>query len=323
MTVEPAAGGPRVGLMLPTAADTDADRLDPRRVLDAAARAEEAGFDGVYVGDHLVHPRPLLESVVTMTAVAARTSRLSVGTCVMLVALRDPLLLANQLATLARFAPGRLRLGAGVGGEYPAEFAAAGVPLAGRGRRMEQHLVELRRHLDAWDREDRPAVPAPPAPAPPILLGGHSETAIRRAARLGDGWVGYLLSTDSFARRAALLDRARAELGLGPSPLGAGMLLPVHLDDQDHRGAGRARAAQAWGKLTNTGSSIPDHLYLAGTPAEVVDALHGYWEAGCREIILAPADQGRAYTGQLDTLAGQILPELRAFSRPGEPPKVG
>ena len=69
--------GPVVGLMLPTAANTADGRVDPGRVLEAARRAEAAGFDGVYVGDHLVHPRPLLESVVTLSAVAASTRGVS------------------------------------------------------------------------------------------------------------------------------------------------------------------------------------------------------------------------------------------------------
>ena len=89
-------------------------------MIDAARVAEAAGFDGVYVGDHLVHPRPLLESVVTVSAVAASTAHVALGFCVLLVALRPTVLLAQQLATLAAFAPGRLRIGVGVGGEIPA-----------------------------------------------------------------------------------------------------------------------------------------------------------------------------------------------------------
>ena len=114
--------------MLATAANTDTGRIDTRRVVDAAQRAEAAGFDGVYVGDHMLHPHPILESIVTLSAVATSTGRVALGTCVLLVALRQPLVLAKQLGTLAAFAPGRLRVGVGVGGEYPGEFEAAGVP---------------------------------------------------------------------------------------------------------------------------------------------------------------------------------------------------
>src|SRR5437763_2022188 len=135
--------------MLPTAANPDDDGVDPPRVIESARRAEAAGFDGVYVGDHLLHPRPLLESVVTLAAVAASTQRVALGPCVMLLALRHPVVLAKQLGTLAAFAPGRVCVGVGVGGEYPAEFAAADVPLAQRGSRLEAGLRQVRALLAA------------------------------------------------------------------------------------------------------------------------------------------------------------------------------
>src|SRR6266700_3396196 len=130
--------------MLATVADTQTGLIAPDRVLTAARRAEAAGFDGVYLGDHLLHPHPLLESIVTLAAVAAVTRRISLGPCVLLFGLRHPVLLAKQLGTLAAFAPGRLRVGVGVGGEYPAEFEAAGVPLSERGKRMEMVLRSVR-----------------------------------------------------------------------------------------------------------------------------------------------------------------------------------
>ena len=224
MTPSSTDGGPSVGLMLPTVADTDDDRVDAARVLDAARLAEAAGFDGVYVGDHLVHPRPLLESVVTLTTVAASTAHVALGFCVLLVALRPTVLLAKQLATLAAFAPGRLRIGVGVGGEYPPEFAIAGVPLAARGRRAETAVRGLRSLLagrptivEGVDGVEIEVTIAPAAPGTvPVLFAGWSEPALRRAAQLGDGWIGYLLAPDSFERRrsrAARVPRRARDAG--------------------------------------------------------------------------------------------------------------
>src|SRR5215472_220504 len=169
--------------MLATAASLDTGQTE------AARRAEAAGFDGVYVGDHLLHPHPLLESVVTLAAVAASTGRISLGPCVMLLALRHPVVLAKQLGTLSAFAPGRLRVGVGVGGEYPAEFEAAGVPLPERGRRMESALRQVRSLLT--DGTGHPGVTiGPGAPEVPFLLAGWKEVSLRRAAAHGDGWIG-------------------------------------------------------------------------------------------------------------------------------------
>ncbi len=297
--------------MLSTVANLDTGEMEPSRVVDAARRAESAGFDGVYVGDHLLHPHPILESVVTLSMVAASTERISLGPCVMLLALRQPLVLAKQLETLSTFAPGRLRVGVGVGGEYPAEFEAAGVPLSERGRRMEATLGQVRSWLAAGD--DRPdGSKVPNAGHVPFLLAGWKEAALRRAARMGDGWIGYLLGIDSFTRRRVFLRQCLDELGRTVDGFSTGMLLPVHVDDSD-RGS-HAAAADAWTRLTNASAPLPERLFVAGRPTSVVDQIHGYWQAGCTEFMLAPADQGDRYLDQVDELGRYVLPAVKAFS---------
>ena len=308
--------GPTIGLMLPAIANTDTNRVDPPRLLAAARLAEAAGFDGVYVGDHLLHPRPLLEAVVTLSAVAATTRTLSIGTCVMLVALRDPLWLAKQLGTLAAFAPGRLRIGIGLGGEYPAEFAAAGVPLPERGRRAETALAEIRDLLAGRRRptpaEDGMIVGIDPVPGAdvPILLAGWKEVALRRAARLGDGWIGYLLSPDSFTRRRDQLLGYRAERG--GAPFITGMLLPIHPDPAANA---HARAGAAWKRLTGANATFPERLFVAGGADAIVEQLHSYWQRGCTEMVLSLVDMGDAFPGQLDLLCERVLPEVRKFGK--------
>jgi alkanesulfonate monooxygenase SsuD/methylene tetrahydromethanopterin reductase-like flavin-dependent oxidoreductase (luciferase family) len=321
----PERRGPVVGLMLPASARTDDGRVDAGRVIEAARRAESFGIDGVYVGDHLLHPRPLLESVVTLAAVAASTQRVALGPCVMLVALRHPLVLAKQLATLACFAPGRLRVGVGVGGEYPAEFDAVGVPLSGRGRRMEEALGQVRALLagrpvpSGPDGGDHRWVIAPAAgEAVPFLLAGHKEASLRRAARCGDGWIGYLLSPDGFARRRSALLAHRVESGAPAEAFTTGMLLPVlpvHPARPDGGVGARARATALWGTITaNDDAAFPERLFVAGPPDEIVDQLRAYWDAGCTEMVLAIADQGAGYLDALDTLAGEVLPRVRSFT---------
>jgi alkanesulfonate monooxygenase SsuD/methylene tetrahydromethanopterin reductase-like flavin-dependent oxidoreductase (luciferase family) len=305
------SGRPVVGLMLPTAANTDSGRVDPARVIESARRAEAAGFDGVYVGDHILHPRPLLESVVTLSAVAASTRRVSLGPCVMLISLRQPLVLAKQLGSLASFAHGRLRLGVGVGGEYPAEFEAAQIPLSDRGRRMETALLQLRAFLSG--ELDSPAVTLEPgADQIPFLLAGWKERSLRRAATHGDGWIGYLLAPGSFARRRTFLLDYRTGLGRAEEPFATGMLLPVHVGAG--AGRGRSHAASCWTRVTGTQSSFPEELFVAGSPAEIVEQLLTYREAGCSEMILALADQGDGYLDQLAIVAEEVLPELRGLS---------
>ena len=304
------APGPTVGLILATVADPETGVIAPDRVVTAARRAEAAGFDGVYLGDHLLHPHPILESIVTLSVVAAVTERISLGPCVLLFGLRHPVVLAKQLGTLAAFAPGRLRVGVGVGGEYPAEFEAAGVPLSERGKRMEMVLREVRSLLSGGVGGDDVTI-APGAPGVPFLLAGWKEVSLRRAAAYGDGWIGYLLGADSFSRRRDFLLNCRAELGRADQPFPTGMLIPVHVASWD--GAAEA-AAGAWGKLTNATARLPDRLFAAGQPEQVADQLHRYWEAGCTEFMLGPADQGGGYLDQVELIATEVLPRLREFS---------
>ena len=304
------APGPAVGLMLATVADTETGLIAPDRVVSAARRAEAAGFDGVYLGDHLLHPHPMLESIVTLSVVATATERISLGPCVLLFGLRQPVVLAKQLGTLAAFAPGRLRVGVGVGGEYPAEFEAAGVPLSERGKRMEAVLREVRSLLSGG-LEGGDVTLAPGAPGVPFLLAGWKEVSLRRAATYGDGWIGYLLGPDSFSRRRDFLLNCRAELGRADEPFPTGMLVPVHVGGS--AGAASAAAA-AWGKLTKAPTTLPGRLFAAGQPDEVAEQLRRYWKAGCTEFMLGPADQGGGYLDQLELIATEILPRLRQFS---------
>jgi len=308
------AGSLTVGLMLPAVANTDNGFIDPQRLLKAARLAEQTGFDGVYVGDHLLHPNPLLESLTSLAAVATVTERISIGSCVLLAALREPNWLAKQLGTIEAFAPGRLRVGIGLGGEYPAEFELAGVPLTERGRRTEEAVLRLRELLSeeqpVFGSAEMPMAMRPvPASPPPFLFAGWKEIALKRAARMGDGWIGYLLSPDSFARRRAyLLDNGAGK----ERPFITGMLLPVHIDSQSE--GAKARAGAAWNRITGNDSVFPERLFVAGTASDIVDQLRDYWERGCTEVVLSLVDQGHDFDRQLDVLASEVVPQLRQFN---------
>ena len=163
---------------------------------------------------------------------------------------------------------------------------------------MEWALRQVRSLLSAGvDRPDGSI--GPDVADVPFLLAGWKEPSLRRAAKIGDGWIGYLLATDSFARRRAFLRQCLEELGRTVDGFSTGMLLPVHIDDSPH--GSHATAAEAWSRLTNAPSPLPERLFVAGHPTSVVDQIHSYWQAGCTEFMLAPADQGDRYLGQVGT----------------------
>lgn len=206
-----------------------------------APLAEAAGYESLWMGEHVVAPSPrvppspiepttaMLDPLVALAFLAGLTRDVRLGTGIIILPQRNPLVLAKQVASLDVLSRGRLVLGLGVGYLEP-EFRAIGVPLADRGTRSDEYL-EAMRHLWADDKpafEGRyvhfsgvDAYPRPVQPGgPPVVIGGHSAAAYRRAVAHGHGWYGFALSPEATAKSLAGLRRAGEEVGrpegLGP-----------------------------------------------------------------------------------------------------------
>lgn len=186
------------------------------------AQAEQAGIDHVCCGDHVSFVAGLgFDGLVQATALAMLHPRLPVYTGVYLLPLRHPVPAARQLADIARIAPGRLIFGVGIGGEDRREVSSCGVDPATRGRRMDECLAIVRElltgkpvtyHGQFFNLEEAVIAPAP-APEIPIIVGGRSDAAIRRAGRLGDGWLGIWNSPRRFAAAIELAAEEAARAG--------------------------------------------------------------------------------------------------------------
>ncbi|HEX3616675.1 MAG TPA: LLM class flavin-dependent oxidoreductase [Solirubrobacteraceae bacterium] len=269
----------RLGINLPT--------FDPLRVggrpkfVEAARLAEDSGFDAVWVGDHLHVPSPVYDSTVALSAVAATTSRVKLGFGVMLLGLRHPAWVAKQLTTIDALAPGRLLLGVGVGGEFPAEFEALGLNVRQRGRLLDQALAELPDWLEG--RSTPPLSPTISA-RPPIWVGGRSEAALQRAARVGDGWLCTWMSTERLREAAAALAGESQALGR-PTPA-LGLAMSVHVD------ANEGRAREAAEDYTQAMYGMPFEKVARYTPVgsaeRVAERITAYAEAGVEEFVLTP-----------------------------------
>jgi alkanesulfonate monooxygenase SsuD/methylene tetrahydromethanopterin reductase-like flavin-dependent oxidoreductase (luciferase family) len=175
----------RCGIVL-----SGADRAAAR---SQAQRAESLGFDSLWVGDHIAFHVPIPDSLAMLAFAAGVTERITLGTSVYLLPLRHPTLIAKTTATVDLLSGGRLVLGVGVGGEFPPEFEATGVPVAERGTRADEAIGAVRRLWTKTASRTRQALPirrgdgAPkPMHVPPIWVGGRAPAAIRRAGRLGD-----------------------------------------------------------------------------------------------------------------------------------------
>jgi probable F420-dependent oxidoreductase len=204
---------------------------------DAAARiaalAERLGYDSLWAGEHVVVPsprvepspmdpdEPILDPLVALAHVAARTERIRLGTGVIVLPQRNPVVLAKQVASLDVLTGGRLILGIGVAYLEP-EMRAIGVPMEGRGARADEYLAAMRA---LWERE-APAhrgrhvafegVDAHPRPVQrplPVVVGGHTRAAHRRAARHADGWYGFMVGLRAMAEQRELMRAAIEEAG--------------------------------------------------------------------------------------------------------------
>lgn len=279
----------RVGL-LPVALGADHGEL--RRLL---ALAGDAGVDHVAVGDHVSFWAGAgRDGLVAATAMAMLHPTLPVHVAVYQLVLRHPVPVARQLSTFAELAPGRLVLGVGIGGEDRHEMAICGVDPASRGRRMDDCLAILRgllagervsHHGEFFDLDDALVLPAPDPPIP-IVVGGRSEAAVRRAARLGDGWLGIWVSPARFARVAAAVDELAAQAGRGAVAWHHGMQVWCGFGGSPEQA--RALLAPAMQAFYQLPFERFERYCPYGTPEDVAGFLAPYVRAGCRSFNLIP-----------------------------------
>ncbi len=218
--------------------------LRPEQMAPIAVRAEELGFESVWVAEHLVFPTvitsrypyaaegvppvnpatPLLDPLLVLMQVAARTQRIRLGTNVYILPLRHPLAVARMAMTLDLLSDGRLTFGVGLGW-LAEEFAAVGIDFASRGGRTREYVRAMRalwtdaepefhgRYVEFGPLKFEPKPTQ--KPHPPIVFGGESEAALARAAALGDGWYGVGHTPPSAAKQVARLRELLAAAGRG------------------------------------------------------------------------------------------------------------
>jgi probable F420-dependent oxidoreductase len=280
-----------------------------------AQRAEALGFDSLWVGDHVAFHVPIAESITLLAFAAGATQRIELATAVYLIALRHPTLTAKTTATLDRLSGGRLVLGVGLGGEFPPEFEAVGVPVAERASRADESIPLVRR-LWSGERvahEGRhfafgPVALAPvPTRTPPIWIGGRAPAAMRRAGRLGDGYISHMCSVERYRDNLARIAQAAREAGRAPLRFGAAAFLFTLLEDRYEEA--HARAARMLGTIYARDFSQAAKRYcLLGRPADCLEQLRAFARAGCRHFILTPLSEPEAFA---ERVAAELLPAMR------------
>ena len=278
---------------------------------------EQGGVDSLWQTDRLVSREPILECMTTMAALAGRTRRLKFGVNVVSLAMREPLLLAKQCATIDMLSEGRLLPGFGIGSPRGPEWAAMHLDSTIRGRVTDEAL-EILRLLWTQDRVDYDGrhfkltnasiSPRPVQAELPIWIGGASDAAIRRTARYGTGWQA---GAETPAQLAPIVAGIRA------AAIAAGRRI-----DDDHYGAafafrfgneqepGVLRTKEAYRRRTGRD---PSERFAIGGVDEIVARVGEFVDAGVSKFILRPAAYGdEDFLDQTQKLIDHVLPAVAA-----------
>jgi alkanesulfonate monooxygenase SsuD/methylene tetrahydromethanopterin reductase-like flavin-dependent oxidoreductase (luciferase family) len=271
---------------------------------DAAAayldRVHDAGIDHVCCGDHVSFFVGVgLDGLLQATALTMLHPTLPVMTGVYLLPLRHPVLVARQLSDLDQLAPGRLIFGVGIGGEDRHEVEMCGVDPATRGRRMEECLAVLRElntgapvafHGEFFDLDHAHVLPAPAEPIP-IIVGGRSDAAARRAGRLGDGWLGIWNSPRRFGEVVEIVADEAGRAGRDDPPTRHAMQVWCGIADTTERA--RTYVAPAMEAFYQIPFERFEKYSPYGTPEDVAEFLAPYVAAGCTTFNLLPQADDR------------------------------
>jgi alkanesulfonate monooxygenase SsuD/methylene tetrahydromethanopterin reductase-like flavin-dependent oxidoreductase (luciferase family) len=281
----------RVGLFPPF----DQTSGDSKPLPATLARAAEAGVDHLCVGDHVsFFVGAGSDGLITATSLLAAQDALPVCVGLYLLPLRHPVPVARQLATIAQLAPGRLRLGVGIGGEDRHEIEVCGVDPKTRGRRMDECLRILRGLAggtpvtfqgEFFSLQDALIMPAP-SPRIPLIVGGRSKAAVTRAARLGDGWLGIWVSQHRFAAVREQITREAAAASRDPSRFEHALNVWCGF------GATREAAREPLAAQMQLFYQMPfepfERYSPYGTPEHIAEFLRDYIDAGCSVFNVIP-----------------------------------
>ncbi|MEU8619187.1 LLM class flavin-dependent oxidoreductase [Streptomyces sp. NPDC048623] len=309
-----------IGYLLPTRDQVASGSGELASLVAQARRAERLGLDSVWAGDSPL-TRPRADPLLLLAAVAEATERVALGTAVLLPALRHPILLAHQLATLDRLSEGRLI--AGMGGGFPnagtrAQFETLGVNFDRRVSRLEETVQVMRR---LWTGEtvshdgehiafrDVRLEPAPARPGgPPVWLAGGGGPALRRVARLADGWLPYPPEVTTYAREREFIERSAA-----PRPVTPALYATLCLDEDPERARRRLRTSIERYYGVPLDLVAPVQALFAGPARQAADWLASYAAAGARHLVVRLATDD--HPAGLEEFADRVLPLLRTEER--------
>jgi probable F420-dependent oxidoreductase len=307
MTTTDPSATPKLGLVLPPAPPPDV-------LWPAVECAEAGGIDSIWATDGTLASIPIVDTMTMLGALAARTSRVRIGSSVIAIARRNPVLLAHAFATAQFLSGGRVVAGVGLGGvAAPAEYELCGMTTRERAAVTDEYIPLLRR---LWSEEsvdhagpfyschDVRLHPRPEVPIP-IWVGGYTPPAFRRAGRFGDGFLAAMVGPDGFR---AVIDQVHAEaVAAGRDPADIERAVYVFSAIGRREGEAEAFLDPIIRGIFGVGLDVMGQACLYGTPEHWVDTIGRYGEAGAQTVnfLLFTAD----LAGDVELITAEVVPQ--------------
>jgi len=281
--------GGTLGMILPTLPQGKSPKWN---IPEVAGSAEQTGAMGLWVCDHLAWHTPVMECFTALALASGATSKATLGTGVLQLALRPAPLVAKTAASIQLAASGRFILGVGVG-LHEGEYDAMDAGFHSRGKRTEEAIATLR---DIWRDGTPKAYPSDryrQEPLPdeiPIWIGGSSDASRRRAAKSGDGWMPLFVAADEMSSRIKLLRNEAEDFGRDPAQIVSSMVLFV----STAQGAGAAncktKGLEWMGSLYGISAAKFERHLVSGTPSQCAGTFREYFDAGVQHLVLFITD---------------------------------
>jgi len=291
-----------------------------------AERAEEWGLDSFWLSDHLLAQSPELDVIATLSLLAARTSKIKFGPSVFLLNLRHPLVAAKSFASLDYLSHGRVVMAVGTGANL-ADYAACGIPTEGRGRRLDEGILILRKvwtepkasfHGKYFNFDN---VTIEPRPQPrtntdsgtiDIWVGGRSDAALKRTARLADGYFASFQTPEEFTRNMATVRTYAAQFGRANARIESGLILLCRLAASRERAMEEMRPALA---AMGRGAEALVQRTIYGSPDDIMRRLEEYIAIGLDKFVLWPMAEPAAWAGQIELIGREIATHYARAAR--------
>lgn len=294
---------------------------------DYAKRArliEDLGFDYIASGEHVFHNESIPNGFILLSHIAAVTQSVRLLTAVSLVPLYPAPLFAKLASMTDVVSTGRLEIGIGIGGEYPAEFQACDVPMEERSPRTDETIDILKAlwsgesttfHGRFWSLDDVRLQPAPiQQPAPPIWVGGRKRAAIERTLRSGDVWMPYLCTPDQVRLGTEMLRNEAERFGRDPGALSTSVNCILTVDPNRDR-ARKTASEVASRRFRQDFSGELGRYLVVGNPSDCLTQLRDFHSAGAESVIFTLACPDDIWDDMIQLVAESMLPQMKAFGR--------